>query len=85
MSSVPVVDCQAQSSFNVFTMTAVNIDFSIFLHDFYVLSDGVIMRLHTPVSFIKAIRNLFDVFDTAHQLSGYAIGSLGNRTQAQVS
>nr|DAT71461.1 MAG TPA: hypothetical protein [Caudoviricetes sp.] len=26
------------------------------------MSDGVIMRLHTPVSFIKAIRNLFLMF-----------------------
>nr|DAV66541.1 MAG TPA: hypothetical protein [Caudoviricetes sp.] len=56
--------------------------FSIFFtYDFIVLSDGMTMRSYTPVSFIKAIRNLFfDVCDTAHQLSGYAIGSLRNRT-----
>nr|DAE86495.1 MAG TPA: hypothetical protein [Caudoviricetes sp.] len=67
-------------------MTAVNIECSLhFTYDFIVLSDGMTMRSYTPVSFIKAIRNLFDVCDTAHQLSGYAIGSLGNRTQAQVS
>ena len=49
-------------SFNVFTMTAVNIECSLhFTYDFIVLSDGMTMRSYTPVSFIKAIRNLFDV------------------------
>lgn len=50
-------------SFNVFTMTAVNIErVYIFAYDVIVLSDGVIMRLHTPVSFTKALRNLFLMF-----------------------
>lgn len=45
-------------------MTAVNIERTLhfFTYDVIVLSDGVIMRLHTPVSFNKALRNLFLMF-----------------------